>query len=50
RASGLALVGVTGPAAMDAEIRHGMGVLAQGLEGAARFASGAGRHGSFTDD
>jgi enoyl-CoA hydratase len=35
--------------AMRGELRHGMGVLAESLEGAARFASGAGRHGSFTD-
>ncbi|MGW7543510.1 crotonase/enoyl-CoA hydratase family protein [Streptomyces sp. NPDC054770] len=50
RASVLDQEGLTETAAMDAEIRHGTGVLAQGLEGAARFASGAGRHGSFTDD
>ncbi|MEV7390368.1 crotonase/enoyl-CoA hydratase family protein [Streptomyces sp. NPDC091215] len=48
RASVLDQEGLDEPAAMDAEIRHGMGVLAQGLEGAARFAAGAGRHGSFT--
>jgi len=35
--------------AMRGELRHGMGVLAESLEGAARFASGAGRHGSFRD-
>lgn len=34
---------------MRGELRHGMGVLAEGLEGAARFAAGAGRHGSFGD-
>ncbi|MFK0108924.1 crotonase/enoyl-CoA hydratase family protein [Streptomyces sp. NPDC091217] len=48
RASVLDQEGLDEPAAMGAEIRHGMGVLAQGLEGAARFAAGAGRHGSFT--
>ncbi|MFI6562405.1 crotonase/enoyl-CoA hydratase family protein [Streptomyces sp. NPDC050534] len=35
--------------AMRGELRHGMAVLAESLEGAARFASGAGRHGSFRD-
>ncbi|MGY6019645.1 crotonase/enoyl-CoA hydratase family protein [Streptomyces spinosirectus] len=35
--------------AMRGELRYGMGVLAESLEGAARFASGAGRHGSFRD-
>ncbi|MER6079610.1 crotonase/enoyl-CoA hydratase family protein [Streptomyces sp. NPDC001833] len=49
RASVLDQEGLHEPAAMDAEIRHGMAVLAEGLEGAARFAAGAGRHGSFTD-
>ncbi|WP_217553376.1 crotonase/enoyl-CoA hydratase family protein [Streptomyces sp. GbtcB6] len=48
RASVLDQEGLAETAAMGAEIRHGMGVLADGLEGAARFASGAGRHGSFT--
>lgn len=32
---------------MCGELRHGMGVLTESLEGAARFASGTGRHGSF---
>ncbi|MBV7694472.1 crotonase/enoyl-CoA hydratase family protein [Streptomyces sp. TRM70350] len=36
-------------AAMRGELRHGMGVLTDSLEGAARFAAGAGRHGTFTD-
>ncbi|MFF5142768.1 crotonase/enoyl-CoA hydratase family protein [Streptomyces sp. NPDC013157] len=49
RASVLDQEGLDEPAAMDAEIRYGMAVLAEGLEGAARFAAGAGRHGSFTD-
>ncbi|MER6535511.1 crotonase/enoyl-CoA hydratase family protein [Streptomyces sp. 900105755] len=50
RASVLDQEGLAEPVAMDAEIRYGMGVLAEGLEGAARFAAGAGRHGSFTGD
>jgi enoyl-CoA hydratase len=50
RASVLDQEGLAEPAAMGAEIRYGMGVLAEGLEGAARFAAGSGRHGSFTDD
>lgn len=49
RASVLDQEGLAEPAAMRAELRHGMGVLAQSLEGASRFASGAGRHGSFSD-
>ncbi|MFJ8487659.1 crotonase/enoyl-CoA hydratase family protein [Streptomyces sp. NPDC094038] len=48
RASVLDQEGLDEPAALGAEIRHGMAVLAEGLEGAARFAAGAGRHGSFT--
>lgn len=37
------------PAAIANELRHGLGVIESGetLEGAARFAAGAGRHGSF---
>ncbi|WP_405597519.1 MULTISPECIES: crotonase/enoyl-CoA hydratase family protein [unclassified Streptomyces] len=35
--------------AMAGELRHGTAVLEESLKGAARFASGAGRHGSFTD-
>ncbi|MGC9538974.1 crotonase/enoyl-CoA hydratase family protein [Streptomyces sp. UG1] len=49
RASVLEQDGLDEPAAMRGELRHGMGVLADSLAGAARFASGAGRHGSFTD-
>ncbi|MFI7402403.1 crotonase/enoyl-CoA hydratase family protein [Streptomyces sp. NPDC049541] len=49
RASVLAQDGLDEPAAMRGELRHGTGVLAEGLEGAARFAAGAGRGGSFTD-
>ncbi|GED83377.1 crotonase/enoyl-CoA hydratase family protein [Streptomyces sp. 6-11-2] len=36
--------------ALRGELRHGRDVLAEGLQGAARFAAGAGRHGSFADD
>jgi enoyl-CoA hydratase len=49
RASVLDQGGLDEPAAMRGELRYGMGVLAEGLEGAARFAAGAGRHGSFRD-
>ncbi|GGX76188.1 crotonase/enoyl-CoA hydratase family protein [Streptomyces anandii] len=50
RASVLDQEGLEEEAAMRGEIRHGMGVLAESLEGAARFASGAGRHGSFSEE
>ncbi|GGW97883.1 crotonase/enoyl-CoA hydratase family protein [Streptomyces chartreusis] len=49
RASVLEQDGLDEAAAMRRELGHGVGVLAESLEGAARFASGAGRHGSFTD-
>ncbi|WP_369274900.1 crotonase/enoyl-CoA hydratase family protein [Streptomyces sp. R11] len=49
RASVLDQEGLAEPAAMCAELRHGVGVLTESLEGASRFASGAGRHGSFSD-
>lgn len=49
RASVLDQEGLDEEAALRGELRHGMGVLAESLEGAARFASGAGRHGSFRD-
>ncbi|MET8636850.1 crotonase/enoyl-CoA hydratase family protein [Streptomyces sp. NPDC004096] len=49
RASVLDQEGLEEAAAMRGELRYGMDVLAEGLEGAARFSSGAGRHGSFTD-
>jgi len=49
RASVLEQDGLDEAAAMRGELRYGMGVLAEGLEGAARFAAGAGRGGSFTD-
>jgi enoyl-CoA hydratase len=48
RASVLEQEGLTEPAALQGEFRHGVTVLGQALEGAARFAEGAGRHGSFT--
>ncbi|MES5817868.1 crotonase/enoyl-CoA hydratase family protein [Streptomyces sp. RG80] len=47
RASVLDQEGLSEEAALRGELRYGMGVLAESLEGAARFASGAGRHGSF---
>lgn len=49
RASVLDQEGLAETAAMRGELRYGMDVLAEDLEGAARFSSGAGRHGSFTD-
>ncbi|MFI9611619.1 crotonase/enoyl-CoA hydratase family protein [Streptomyces sp. NPDC052023] len=49
RASVLEQDGLDEPAALRGELRHGTGVLAESLQGAARFAAGAGRHGSFTD-
>ncbi|MGW1894684.1 crotonase/enoyl-CoA hydratase family protein [Streptomyces sp. NPDC002004] len=48
RASALDQEGLPEPGAMAGELRHGAGVLEESLKGAARFASGAGRHGSFT--
>lgn len=48
RASVLDQEGLVEKTAMRGELRHGMGVLADSAEGAARFASGAGRHGSFS--
>ncbi|MGW3631110.1 crotonase/enoyl-CoA hydratase family protein [Streptomyces sp. NPDC005122] len=48
RASVLEQEGLVERTAMRGELRHGMDVLADGMEGAARFASGAGRHGSFS--
>ncbi|MFZ4153195.1 crotonase/enoyl-CoA hydratase family protein [Streptomyces pseudogriseolus] len=47
RASVLEQEGLDEEAALAAELRHGAAVLTESLEGAARFASGAGRHGSF---
>ncbi|MGV9240187.1 crotonase/enoyl-CoA hydratase family protein [Streptomyces nigra] len=49
RASVLDQEGLDEEAAMRGELRHGTDVLARGMEGAARFAAGAGRHGSFTE-
>ncbi|MGW5235495.1 crotonase/enoyl-CoA hydratase family protein [Streptomyces nodosus] len=49
RAGVLDQEGMPEPEAMRGELRYGMEVLAESLEGAARFAAGAGRHGSFTD-
>ncbi|MHB9855078.1 crotonase/enoyl-CoA hydratase family protein [Streptomyces krungchingensis] len=47
RASVLDQEGLVEKAAMRTELLHGMGVLAESQEGAARFSAGAGRHGSF---
>ncbi|MER7867906.1 crotonase/enoyl-CoA hydratase family protein [Streptomyces cellulosae] len=49
RASVLEQEGLGEEEALAAELRHGAAVLAGSLEGAARFASGAGRHGSFDE-
>ncbi|MET7289404.1 crotonase/enoyl-CoA hydratase family protein [Streptomyces sp. NPDC005573] len=49
RASALEQEGLDEETAMRGELVHGMRVLAESGEGAARFAGGAGRHGSFTD-
>jgi enoyl-CoA hydratase len=49
RASVLDQEGLDEQAAMLAEVQYGMDVLTEGVEGAARFAAGAGRHGTFTD-
>ncbi|MGY1526173.1 crotonase/enoyl-CoA hydratase family protein [Streptomyces sp. MN3] len=47
RASVLEQEGLGEEEALADELRHGSAVLAESLEGAARFASGAGRHGVF---
>ncbi|MGW1162089.1 crotonase/enoyl-CoA hydratase family protein [Streptomyces sp. NPDC002519] len=49
RASVLDQEGLDEGTALWGELRYGRAVLAEGLDGAARFAAGAGRHGSFTD-
>lgn len=49
RASVLEQEGLGEEEALAAELRHGAAGLAESLEGAARFASGAGRHGSFDE-
>jgi enoyl-CoA hydratase len=48
RLSALEQDGLTEDDAMAGELRHGMESLAYAVTGAARFASGAGRHGDFT--
>ncbi|MCW2937267.1 MAG: enoyl-CoA hydratase [Actinomycetia bacterium] len=48
RLSALEQDGLTEDDAMAGELRHGMESLADAVTGAARFASGAGRHGDFT--
>ncbi|WP_268221417.1 crotonase/enoyl-CoA hydratase family protein [Streptomyces sp. EMB24] len=47
RASVLEQEGLGEEEALAAELRYGSAVLAESLEGAARFVSGAGRHGVF---
>ena len=47
RASVYEALGAAGSGALAIEFGHGQGVLAGALEGAARFASGEGRHGAF---
>ncbi len=48
RASALTQWSLDEPAALLAEYHHGLGAItAEALDGAARFASGAGRHGTF---
>ncbi|MEU6421391.1 crotonase/enoyl-CoA hydratase family protein [Streptomyces spiralis] len=49
RASVLDQEGLDEQAALRGELLHGMGVLSESLEGAARFAAGAGRHGAFPE-
>jgi enoyl-CoA hydratase len=49
RASVLDQGGQDETSAMRGELRYGMAVLGEAMEGAARFAGGAGRHGSFTE-
>ncbi|RVU22882.1 crotonase/enoyl-CoA hydratase family protein [Streptomyces antnestii] len=49
RASVLDQGGRSEAAAMAGELAYGTAVLEESLKGAARFASGAGRHGSFGD-
>ncbi|MEU0600965.1 crotonase/enoyl-CoA hydratase family protein [Streptomyces sp. NPDC006393] len=49
RASALDQEGLDEEAALRGELLHGMGVLPESLEGAARFAAGAGRHGAFRE-
>ncbi|MCW8096935.1 crotonase/enoyl-CoA hydratase family protein [Streptomyces tauricus] len=49
RSSVLDQEGLPERAGLSVELRHGRGVLAESVEGAARFSAGAGRHGSFSD-
>ncbi|MFI6480540.1 crotonase/enoyl-CoA hydratase family protein [Nonomuraea sp. NPDC050663] len=49
RLSALEQDGMAEHEAMVNELRHGMTALGEAVDGAARFASGAGRHGSFGD-
>ncbi|MEU6283248.1 crotonase/enoyl-CoA hydratase family protein [Streptomyces sp. NPDC047028] len=49
RASVLDQEGLDEETAVRRELDHGKAVLAESLKGAARFAAGAGRHGSTTD-
>jgi enoyl-CoA hydratase len=49
RASVLDQEGQDERTALRGELRHGVGVLAESREGAARFAAGAGRHGTSAD-
>ncbi|MGW7255317.1 crotonase/enoyl-CoA hydratase family protein [Streptomyces sp. NPDC054834] len=48
RASALEQEGLDEESALRGELRHGVGVLTEALQGAARFAGGEGRHGSFS--
>jgi enoyl-CoA hydratase len=47
RASTYDALDAAAPDALGIEFGHGRTVLAQGMEGAARFAAGEGRHGAF---
>ena len=49
RASVLDQHGLPEPDALATELRHGSAALGEAMEGAARFAEGAGRHGGFGD-
>ncbi|GAA2609116.1 crotonase/enoyl-CoA hydratase family protein [Actinomadura fulvescens] len=49
RLSALEQAGLTEDEALANELDHGTSALKEAIEGAARFTSGAGRHGTFTD-
>ncbi|WP_447036712.1 crotonase/enoyl-CoA hydratase family protein [Streptomyces sp. DSM 118878] len=49
RLSALEQGGLSEPDAMAGELRHGLRSLAEAARGAARFAAGEGRHGTFTE-